>query len=337
MLERMPPIKGASKAKRLRWSAPQNEISWAYMTMLREGNRTCRVYDDINPYVEVYQYRDNLYALFNKNNDGMGDVWMYVLIGPEKAMVIDTACGLGRQRELVEKLIGDMPYIVVNTHLGPDHSFGNIQYDRVYCHEYEVENIKSRVKPGMFDFLFDKDGNNKWLQFDRKDLPEYKDYELIGVPDGYTFNLGGDYDVELVWTGGHAAGHAMYLVKKDGLLFAGDDVCSDVIGCGAGPKEGMFHQEFCNIETYRDRLEELCRRIDQIEYIFPGHFMLNLETRVLLDILDTLNAILADPEDYDYVTESRNPMSGAVNRSFHKFVNGFGTVSYSDNGVYRPR
>ena len=65
--------------------------------------------------------------------------------------------------------------------------------------------------------------------------------------------------------------------------------------------------------------------------------MLNLESRVLLDILDTLNAILEDPENYDYATESRNPMSGAVKRSFHKFVKGFGTVSYSENGVYRAR
>ena len=40
--------------------------------------------------------------------------------------------------------------------------------------------------------------------------------------------------VELVWTAGHSSGHAMYIDKKGRYLFAGDDVCSDVTGCGSG-------------------------------------------------------------------------------------------------------
>lgn len=335
MTGQMWPINGRSKAKRLKWGAPQNQISWAYMKMLREGNKTCRVYD-INPYVEVYRLKDNLYGLFNQNNDGAGDVWMYILVGPEKAMVIDTACGLGNQRGLVEEILDGMPYIVVNTHLGPDHSFGNIQYDRVYCHEYEVENIKGRVRPGMFDYLFDENGGNIWLQFDKEDLPEYRDYELIGVPDGHIFNLGGGYDVELVWTAGHAAGHAMYLDKKNHYLFAGDDVCSDVIGCGGGPRPGMHYGQYANVQTYRDCLARLVRRVDEIEYIFPGHFMVNLEGRVLLDIFDTLNSIVANPGDYDYAVEHPGGGGGDVRLRMHKFVRGFGTVAYTANGVYPP-
>ncbi len=334
MINSMLPINGQSKAKRLKWGAEQNAISWAYMKMLREGNKTCKIYD-VNPYVEVYQFRDNLYGLFNQNNDGAGDVWMYILIGEEKAMVIDTACGLGNQRGLVEEIIGDKPYYVVNTHLGPDHSFGNIHYDRVYCHEYEAENIKARVKPGLFDFLFDSDGNNIWLQFDKEDLPEYKDYELIGVPDGYTWDLGGGHTVELFWTAGHAAGHAMYIAAKDRILFGGDDVCSDVIGCGSGPRPGMHYGQYCNIQTYRDRLKLLCERIDEIDYIFPGHFAVNLESRLLPAILETLDAIVSDPESYSYKIE-QTMTNGEVRVRYHKFVRGFATVAYTANGVYPP-
>lgn len=334
-MKQMLPIQGRSKAKRIKWGSPQNTVSWAYMKMLREGNKTCKVYE-CNPYVEVYQLRDNLYGLFNQNNDGMGDVWMYVLIGPEKAMVIDTACGLGNQRALVEELIGDKPYYVVNTHLGPDHSYGNVHYDRVYCHEYEVENIRSRVKPGMFDYLFDGSGNPIWLDFDKKDLPEYRDYELIGVPEGYVFHLGEDCDVEVIWTGGHAAGHAMYLCKKYRILFAGDDVCSDVISCGGAPKKGMFHNEYRNVQTYRDNLEKLVKRLDEFDYMFPGHFMIHLESHLLLDILDTLNAIVADPKDFDYQVETFGGHDDTVTIRMHKFVKGFGTVAYVANGVYPP-
>ncbi len=333
MERRMYPIKGRSKAKRLRWGPAQNTISWAYMKMLREGDKTCKVYD-VNPYVEVYRLQEDLYGLFNQNNDGMGDVWMYLLIGPEKAMLIDTGCGLGDQKALVDMLTGGKDLIVVNTHLGPDHSFGNCRFSRVYCHQYEVENIKSRVKPGMFDYLFDEQGHNIWLEFDKKDLPAYKPYELVGVPDGYVFHLGQGCDVELIWTAGHAAGHAMYLDKKHGYLFAGDDVCSDVIGCGGGPRPGMFYNQYRNVETYRDCLARLVGRIGEIRYLYPGHFMVHLESHLLLDILEALDAILDDPKNCDSAEETLQ--NGRPARRMYKFVKGFGTIAYCENGVYRP-
>jgi glyoxylase-like metal-dependent hydrolase (beta-lactamase superfamily II) len=256
----MAPIKGAAKAKRLKWGDInnknntdwiQNNLSWTFQKMFREGNDTRKVYD-INPYVEVYKFSDNMYGLWNTSLGSGGDVWQYLIIGPEKAMLIDTAFGLGNQKGLVDKITGGKPLIVANTHSHGDHALGNVLYDKVYCHEYDVENIKATVKPGAFDRF-----NNDYVEYDLKDLPKYKDYELIGVPDGHIFNLGGDYDVELFWTAGHAAGHAMFIDKKGRNLIAGDDVISDRISCGSGPRTGGFYQQYCNLTSYRDRLKIL--------------------------------------------------------------------------------
>ena len=328
------PINGASKAKRIKWDGEQNQISWAYMKMLRETDKTVKVYP-VNPYVEVYQFRDNMYGLFNQNCDGKGDVWMYIIIGPEKAMVIDTAYGLGNLRGLVNQITGGMPLTVVNTHTGPDHVLGNVHFETVYCHEYETENIRNKCHPGAWDYLIDEKGNNIWLQFDKEDLPQYKEFKLIGVPDGHVFNLGGNYEVELVWTGGHAPGHAMFLDRTGRNLFAGDDVCSDVIGCGGGPRVGSVNSEkYSNLSTYRNRLELLVRRLDEFDYIFPGHFMVNLENHLLLNILETLNAIISDPECYDYKEEHSPGYNGAKKTRMYKFIKGFGTIAYTENGVY---
>lgn len=326
-------IKGLSKAKRLKWGDPQNIISWAYMKELREHNKTARVYD-VNPYVEVYRFRDNLYGLFNQNCDWAGDVWQYLIIGPEKAMLIDTAFGLGDLRGLVNEITGGMPLIVVNTHVGPDHVLGNCRFDRVYCHELEVENIREKCRPGAWDYLLDENRKPIWLDFDPADLPEYQDYELIGVPNHTVFNLGDDYDVEMVWTAGHQPGHVMYLDHKGRNLFAGDDVISDVISCGGGPNPKRHNTEYCNLSAYRDNLELLCKRLDEFDYIFPGHFMVNLENHLLLNILDTLNAIIADPDCYDYAEEHHGPNGKSVR--YHKQVRGFGTLAYSMEGVYYP-
>jgi glyoxylase-like metal-dependent hydrolase (beta-lactamase superfamily II) len=335
MKGQMWPINGASRAKRIQWGNVQNQISWAYMKMLRETDKTMKVYE-VNPYVEVYRFRDNLYGLFNQNCDGAGDVWMYILIGPEKAMVIDTAFGLGNLRGLVDEITDGMPLVVVNTHTGPDHVLGNVHFETVYCHEYEVENIMNKCRPEAWDYLFDGNGGNIWLQFDKKDLPRYKNFQLIGVPDGHIFNLGGDYHVELVWTAGHAPGHAMFLDKKGRNLFAGDDICSDVIGCGGGPRPGVVNAQYSNLSTYRDCLERLVKRLDEFDYIFPGHFAVNLENHLLLNVLDTLNSIISDPECYDYKEEHSFGNSGEVRVRMYKFIKGFGTIAYTENGVYPP-
>lgn len=329
------PIDGASKAKRIKWGAPQNQISWAYMKMLREGNGTMKVYD-VNPYVEVYQFYDNLYGLFNQNCDGAGDVWMWLLIGPEKAMLIDTAFGLGDMKGLVNTITGGMPLIVANTHVGPDHALGNCRFDRVYCNEYDYEAIKRTCRPGGWDYLFDKDGKNIWLQFDRKDLPVYKDYDLVPVKNGYTFNLGGDYEIEMVWTAGHTPGHSMYLDRKSRYLFAGDDVCSDVTGCGSGPNPNRPNGQYANLTTYRDELTKLVARRDEYDYLFPGHFMVNLENSVLVHILETLSEIIAKPDSYEYKIESMGGQ-GTKQVRMYRFVKGFGTVAYTQNGIYPPK
>ena len=227
------PINGASKAKRILWGSPQNQISWAFMKQLREKDKTRKVYD-CNPYIEVYQFRDNMYGLFNQNCDGAGDVWMYLIIGPEKAMLIDTAFGLGDMKALVDEITGGMPIIVVNTHSHFDHAYGNCRFERAYCHEYEAPIIEKQNEH-MWDYLFDENGNNIWLEFDKNDLPKFKKYEVIGVPDGHIFNLGGGYEVELIWLGGHAPGMAGYLDKKNRIIFMGDDLCSDVSGVASGP------------------------------------------------------------------------------------------------------
>lgn len=331
------PIEGASKAKRLRWGAQQNYTSWAYMKQLREKDKTRRVYD-INPYIEVYQFRDNVYGLFNQNCDGAGDVWQYVIIGPERAMLIDTAFGIGDIKGLVDEITGNMPLIVANTHSGPDHCMGNVLFDQVYCHEYDVYNITHKCRPGAWDYLFDENGNNIWLQFDRKDVPEYRDYELIPVPNHYVFHLGGDYNVEAVWLPGHDSGHIAFLDHGSRILFAGDVVCSDVMGVGSGGRPDDPYHRYCTIEAYRNELEKLCRRLDEFDYIMPGHFMVNLENSVLLDILEALNEIITDPQDYDYCQMREGGASFTKHMAYFKFVKNFSVISYNpDKGVFIPK
>lgn len=315
------PIRSNIKGERLIQREPIDATSWAYMKMLREGDKTRRVYD-VDPYAEVYTFRDNLYGILMLSADGMGDVWSFLIVGPEKAMLIDTGFGIGDLKGLCDKLSGGLPLIVVNTHCHFDHAYGNCQFDRCYCHEREVEALLDKRNPHIWDYLFGEDGKPIWLAFDRADLVPFQEYEIVGVPDGYTWNLGGDYEVELIWVPGHAAGHAMYLDKKGRNLFAGDDIISMRVGMSRpGP--------YTNVTAYRNEMAKLARRLDEFDHIFPGHFVVDLETTVIPSIIAACDAIIANPEDCDDAQQAMG------RRTLLKGVKGLGTIGYTLENV-RP-
>jgi glyoxylase-like metal-dependent hydrolase (beta-lactamase superfamily II) len=326
--KQMWPIKSEMKSRRLKFDAPQDPISWAYMKELREHDKTKKVYP-VNPYVEVYQFRDNLYALLTENNDGGGDVWMFLIVGPEKAMLIDTAFGLGDVKGLVDAISGGKPLIVANTHEHYDHAYGNCRFDKVYCHEFLVPYLQMQHEH-MWDYLFDDYNDNIWLEYDRKDLPKFKKYEIVGVKDGHKFNLGGDYEVELVFTGGHSAGHAAFIDKKDRIVFIGDDIISDTAGCGSinvtrpGP-----HAENTSLKVWRDNLKRLIDRMDEFDYVYPGHFMLDIENAVMLDTLQALDEVLANPESYTYKVEKWAKGATEPTVRYFKRVRGFSQIAYN--------
>jgi glyoxylase-like metal-dependent hydrolase (beta-lactamase superfamily II) len=326
--KQMWPISSEMKSRRIKFDAPQDPISWAYMKELREHDRTKKVYP-VNPYVEVYQFRDNLYALLTENNDGGGDVWMFLIVGPEKAMLIDTAFGLGDIKGLADTISGGKPLIVVNTHEHFDHAYGNCRFDKVYCHEYLVPYLQMQHEH-MWDYLFDDYGDNIWLAYDRKDLPQFKKYEIVGLKDGYKFNLGGDHEVEIVFTGGHSAGHAAYIDKKNRIVFIGDDIISDTAGCGSinvtrpGP-----HGENTSLKVWRDNLKRLIDRMDEFDYVYPGHFMLDIENGVMLDTLQALDEVLANPESYTYKIEKWAKGANEPTVRYYKRVRGFSQIAYN--------
>lgn len=321
------PIRNRTKMQRVYQKEPIDATCWAYMKLLRERVGGSKVYD-VDPYVEVYQFRDNLYGLLTESADGMGDVWMYLTIGPEKALLIDTGFGIGNLKGLVEQLAPGKQIIVANTHNHYDHAYGNCQFDRVYCHEFEKPSMETQ-NAHIWDYLFEEEtARGIWAEFDRKDIVPFKPYEIIGCPDGYIINLGEDYDVELIHMGGHTAGHAGYLDKKNRIFFAGDDIVSMRIGVRGG-RPGTPHAEHASINTLCHCFGAMAARIDEFDHVFPSHFVTDLENVVVQAAYEALIAVLDDPEG------NAHHVSGeGENRNFVRYIDGLGCVSYTRMAVH---
>ena len=68
--------------------------------------------------------------------------------------------------------------------------------------------------------------------------------------------------------------------------------------------------------------------MDEYDYIFPQHFMNNLENNLMPEILAALDAVLKDPEAYDYKEETWGKMRDQKNTRYYKYIRGFSVIAY---------
>lgn len=268
---------------------------WSFMKVLREHSDLKELYPDIDPYVEGYRWNFNTLCIFSPSiMEACGDVWSYLIVGPEKALLIDTAFGLGNLRGLAEHLADGKEVICANTHKHVDHIGGNVQFDRVYINEYDAEGLRDQMTPGyMPSFLFDKRGRPTCSGYRLSDMSPFKDYEIIAAPDGHVFDLGQGYEIELVHLSGHTAGQSGFFDRQTGCFFIGD-MTSALLD------EGERYPELCTIRSMRDRLEAALERLgDKLSGVYPGHGTFDLHPVTLQYMVDTANRILAHPEQPD--------------------------------------
>ncbi len=323
-LEVQRPLCSEVKTNRTVYREPEVPVRWAYLSLLRSHDKTKKIYP-VDPYAEVYQFRDNLYGIYTESLDGMGDVWSWLIVGPEKAMLIDTGFGLGDLKGLCHELTGGMEVILVNTHFHFDHAYGNFPFGRVYCSEYEVYGLQAKNNPHIWDYLFDEDGKGIWCDFDRADLVPWQEYEIIGVPDGYTFDLGGGYEVELVHMGGHTPGHAGFLDKHNRIFFCGDDGCISNLMIG-GAEQDDPNRHLASVTTLRGCLARLVERRDEIECVFPSHGIVDVGSIMLVNLLEACDRILADPEHPSEIRQTQR--NGQTRTQYCQYIYNSGYILY---------
>lgn len=332
-LEYQRPIQLGLKSVRTVYQEPENPVRWSYLQALSHYDKR-KIYD-CDPYAMVFQFRDNLYGIYTHSLDGMGDPWIYLIVGPEKAMLVDTSFGLGDLKGLVDDITGGMPVILVNTHCSYDHSYGNFQFGECFCHEYEVPYMQERMDPHIWDYLFDENGNGKYCNFRRQDLVEYAPYVIHGCKNGTIFNLGADHDIELIHLPGHTPGHAGYLDKKNRILIGGDVVCIGELGIGPGRTEGRPFSEYATVEALRNEFLKLREREDEFDFIFPGHGPVDLGPIVVDNALEACEKVLRKPQSPDQIVEYDR--HGRHFRTFNMQIYLSGYLRYNQNNVYMDR
>ena len=175
-------------------------------------------------------------------------VRFFLLIGTNKAILIDSGHFCRNAREIVEQ-ITDLPISVLNTHADPDHIACNHQFDTVMMNPSEFANLYSKC-----------------------DEPQLMN--LVTIYPESALDLGNRV-IELIPLPGHTPGSVAILDTKYRVLFGGDSIQTGNIFM-FGPMR--------NMKAYEMSLVDLLKRNLGFDFVYPSHG----ELPVLPEVISTL-------------------------------------------------
>ncbi len=220
---------------------------------------------------------------------GVTTVNMYLVVGKERAALIDTGMGIGDAESTFSvraeiRKITSLPVVVLNSHYHWDHTGANALFDESAIHEGEVDLLAQ--EPDMSSY-------RKAMQSPdvRAKLPADFDpasYRVIRKPvtrvlrDGDTIDLGGR-TLRVIDTPGHSPGHVAYLDEASGALFTGDAAyCGPMYACFTGSDPAAFAASARRMSALR-RVTILC----------PGHNDIISSAQWLGDLANAMDAALS--------------------------------------------
>ncbi len=197
----------------------------------------------------------------------------YLLIGSERALLIDTGLGICSIYDETARLT-DNPVAAAATHIHWDHIGGHKYFREFYVHEAELDWVNG-------EFPLPVEAVRKMLaQCELPggfDLDEYTIFQ--GAPsrvlkDGDIIKLGGR-EVETLHTPGHSPGHMCFWEERRGYLFTGDLVY-----------KGTLFADYPSTDpaAYLASLEKIARL--PAERIFPAHHSLDIASEIVIRIRD---------------------------------------------------
>lgn len=249
---------------------------------------------EIEGYV-VQLVSDGVWAI-----DEFGTDIIYLVEGTEKAAVVDTGAGFGNLKKVIEKLT-DRPYVVLNTHGHIDHAGGNFAFQEAYLGEpdFKMAGTES-LREGWNDFCEKMNGEPDFYgegHIRENCMPGA--CKMLPLKEHQIFKLG-NRELEVLFVPGHTPGSAVFLDRKNKLLFSGDSVVSTPIL--------IFDTYSATIQEYVEALKALNQEAFQL--IFPGHYLRPIGKKVLHDLIICGEKILngeAEPEAVDFSHLSSEP------------------------------
>ena len=169
------------------------------------------------PMMEKAEWKDLGDGIFNITSPPVG-FQEYVVLGKEKAALIDTGMGIDSIAEVIRE-ITDLPIVVICTHGHPDHAGGNAEFEPALINPADRD-VFERMTTLEFrqQDVGRMPGGEKWASRLQPQGPS-----PVDAQDGQLIDLGGR-TLELLFAPGHTHGSMFVMDRQTGAVFTGDNV-----------------------------------------------------------------------------------------------------------------
>jgi len=241
------------------------------------------------PWFEVYRIEPGIFVFYEPGQ--FEEVISYLVVGKEKAALIDTGLGIGNVKKLAEQFT-KLPIMVVNTHRHYDHIGQNYMFDEVAildapsarqaaengCSKAEMsrllaEGMLSKPLPDDFD-----PGNYHVPPF--KVTRWLKDCDIIDL---------GDRNLEILHTPGHSTDSLCLLDRNARLLWTGDTFYTGAI---------YVHLPDSDLDAFIRSYERMIALAPAYEKLMPSHNEPWIHKSMLKEVLEAAKKIRAGDAEY---------------------------------------
>ena len=200
---------------------------------------------------------------------------VYLLLGDDHAVLIDTGCGIGNISAVVDQ-ITTLPVTVINTHTHLDHLGGNHGFSHIMIYDHPRSRHLSKDGAKREDLMRELHDGGLVTP------PWPKNYDRTGVAippfqvsrwlhHGDVIRLGG-IELEVLHTPGEAPDHISLLDKKHHMLFCGDILLAGNV---------WSHLDGGDLGELLQSYDQLYRRFDEFDRLMPSHNQPNQSKELL--------------------------------------------------------
>ncbi len=265
-----------------------------------------------------------------EEGSGTGRVYMYLLEGERKALLIDTGIGSIKLEKIVRKLTS-LPVTVINTHGHLDHIGRNAFFEEVYIHSSEEEVVKKHsdtaYRSQFIKGLLKEKGYADWLvdSFVLESIIKKRAKMKAGASykyaeEGQVFLLG-NRSVEVILTPGHSPGSLCLLDIERRWLYTGDTACS------MGVLLAIDYS--LTVEEYRKTLEKMKAIGHRYDIMLPAHHDRLIGKDILDEYMECIAMIYAGCANESFETSA----ACAAYRAVHKRI----SVAYDKNRIHTQK
>lgn len=213
---------------------------------------------------------------------------MYLIIGKDKAILLDTGTGIGDLRTFLKAYL-DIPYNVILTHGHVDHGSGAGQFTdkQIYLHPKDKALLSIHTS---FENRFRYAEHTGVQLMLSKDLmiPMIDPEVTKPLYDNQRFDLG-DIHLKIIETPGHTLGSCSVLIEEDRILITGDSCGNNVL---------LIDNDATTVNEYKQSLFKLKALEYAYDRILRNHGSCESDKVLIKNVLECCEEVLAGIDDH---------------------------------------